>query len=80
MERSILKSGPPTPTMGDRVFKGVGDLIKLLPSGTVFLFQFLSPLLTNNGQCHTVNKYACTRSLAQILIINKFIVVISYET
>ncbi|KAJ6803711.1 uncharacterized protein M6B38_189550 [Iris pallida] len=44
-------------TIGDRAFKGLADLIKLLPSGTVFIFQFLNPLLTNKGQCHTVNKY-----------------------
>ncbi|XP_026655802.2 protein DMP2, partial [Phoenix dactylifera] len=41
----------------DRAFKGVADLIKLLPTGTVFLFQFLNPLLTNTGHCGTVNKY-----------------------
>uniref|UniRef100_A0A5B7CBM2 DUF679 domain membrane protein 2 n=1 Tax=Davidia involucrata TaxID=16924 RepID=A0A5B7CBM2_DAVIN len=41
----------------EKTFTGVGNLIKLLPSGTVFLFQFLNPLLTNNGKCHTINKY-----------------------
>ncbi|KAK9146793.1 hypothetical protein Sjap_006696 [Stephania japonica] len=43
--------------IGDRTINGVGSLIRVLPTGTVFLFQFLSPVLTNNGQCHTVNKY-----------------------
>jgi len=56
MEKYSTGKSDTTLTMGDRVFKGVGDLIKLLPSGTVFLFQFFSPLLTNNGQCHTINK------------------------
>ncbi|KAH6776953.1 transmembrane protein [Perilla frutescens var. hirtella] len=42
---------------------GIGNLIKLLPTGTVFLFQFLNPLLTNNGQCDPINKY-----LSSILI------------
>lgn len=42
----------------DIALTGVGNLIKLLPTGTVFLFQFLNPVLTNNGQCHTLaNKY-----------------------
>ncbi|XP_043811315.1 protein DMP2 [Manihot esculenta] len=41
----------------DKTFAGVGNLIKLLPTGTVFLFQFLNPVFTNNGHCHTVNKY-----------------------
>ncbi|XP_020598957.1 uncharacterized protein LOC110038453 [Phalaenopsis equestris] len=51
-------------TFSDRAFKGLGDLIKLLPSGTVFLFQFLNPLLTNNGHCSTVNKYLSGALLA----------------
>uniref|UniRef100_A0A0E0KE65 DUF679 domain-containing protein n=1 Tax=Oryza punctata TaxID=4537 RepID=A0A0E0KE65_ORYPU len=38
-------------SVADRALRGVADLIKLLPSGTVFLFQFLSPLVTNNGHC-----------------------------
>ncbi|XP_010279209.1 PREDICTED: uncharacterized protein LOC104613182 [Nelumbo nucifera] len=41
----------------DKALTGIGNLIKLLPTGTVFLFQFLSPVLSNNGQCHTINKY-----------------------
>ncbi|XP_004486087.1 protein DMP2-like [Cicer arietinum] len=43
--------------MTRKTFSGVGNLVKLLPTGTVFLFQFLSPVLTNNGHCNTVNKY-----------------------
>ncbi|PON80238.1 hypothetical protein PanWU01x14_006880 [Parasponia andersonii] len=38
------------------LFEGVGNLIKLLPTGTVFVFQFLNPVLTNNGSCSAVNK------------------------
>ncbi|KAJ0979674.1 hypothetical protein J5N97_015148 [Dioscorea zingiberensis] len=44
-------------SIGDVTFKGFADLIKLLPTGTVFMFQFLNPLLTNTGHCHTFNKY-----------------------
>lgn len=44
-------------TVGDKALKGVGNLINLLPTGTVFLFQFLSPVLTNYGHCSTINKY-----------------------
>ncbi|POO02351.1 hypothetical protein TorRG33x02_021350 [Trema orientale] len=40
----------------DKTFSGVGNLIKLLPTGTVFVFQFLNPVLTNNGSCSVVNK------------------------
>ncbi|KAI6693166.1 hypothetical protein NL676_020876 [Syzygium grande] len=41
----------------DGTFASLGNLVKLLPTGTVFMFQFLNPVLTNNGHCHTFNKY-----------------------
>ncbi|XP_058077066.1 protein DMP2-like [Magnolia sinica] len=51
------KSNSTQQTIGDKTLNGVGNLIKLLPTGTVFLFQFLSPVLSNNGHCSTINKY-----------------------
>ncbi|PSS01467.1 Protocadherin-15 like [Actinidia chinensis var. chinensis] len=44
-------------SMGYMTLTGFGNLIKLLPTGTVFLFQFFNPVLTNNGKCHVSNKY-----------------------
>ncbi|KAK1380161.1 DUF679 domain membrane protein 2 [Heracleum sosnowskyi] len=45
-------------TMKEKTLIGVGNLIKLLPSGTVFIYQILNPVVTNNGQCqNVVNKY-----------------------
>ncbi|KAM0030267.1 putative protein DMP [Helianthus debilis subsp. tardiflorus] len=44
-------------TIKNKTLSGVGNLIKLLPTGTVFTFQFLNPVLTNNGHCTTINKY-----------------------
>ena len=41
----------------------VGSLIKLLPTGTVFMFQFLSPILTNSGQCTTTTGKVLTAIL-----------------
>lgn len=41
----------------DKTATGLGNLIRLLPTGTVFVFQFLNPVLTNNGHCTTLNKY-----------------------
>ncbi|XP_059434503.1 protein DMP2-like [Corylus avellana] len=42
----------------DKTLSGVGNLVRLLPTGTVFLYQFLSPVLSNNGHCsNTINKY-----------------------
>lgn len=38
-------------------YAGVGNLIKLLPTGTVFVYQFLSPVLTNYGHCTTLDRY-----------------------
>ncbi|XP_071690105.1 protein DMP2 [Rutidosis leptorrhynchoides] len=43
-------------TMKNSTLSGIGNLIKLLPTGTVFTFQFLNPVLTNGGQCTTLNK------------------------
>ncbi|KAG0500296.1 hypothetical protein HPP92_000368 [Vanilla planifolia] len=43
-------------TVGDKIFESVGDLIKLLPSGTVFAYQFLNPLVTNHGRCNRFEK------------------------
>ncbi|KAK9933578.1 hypothetical protein M0R45_020771 [Rubus argutus] len=57
---SASKSKKSTKKKGvqDIALTGVGNLIKLLPTGTVFLFQFLNPVLTNNGHCNTpANKY-----------------------
>ncbi|KAK3151720.1 hypothetical protein QOZ80_3AG0249630 [Eleusine coracana subsp. coracana] len=47
-------AAPRSVSVADRALRGMSDLIKLLPSGTVFLFQFLSPLVTNNGHCASV--------------------------
>ncbi|WCJ23632.1 hypothetical protein M5689_005646 [Euphorbia peplus] len=44
-------------SMKDKTFSGIGNLVKLLPTGTLFIFQYLNPVLTNNGQCSTVHKY-----------------------
>ncbi|XP_008795123.1 protein DMP2-like [Phoenix dactylifera] len=66
-EKMISESKSPRSnagTTGDRAFKGMADLIRLLPTGTVFLFQFLNPLLTNTGHCHTINKYSSGALLA----------------
>ncbi|KAL5541740.1 hypothetical protein UlMin_009450 [Ulmus minor] len=43
-------------SVSDQTFTGVANLIKLLPTGTFFLFQFLNPLVTDNGHCSTLNK------------------------
>lgn len=44
-------------SLSGKTFSGLGNLIKLLPTGTVFMFQFLIPLVTNSGHCNTLNKY-----------------------
>ncbi|CAA0834786.1 DUF679 domain membrane protein 2 [Striga hermonthica] len=65
MEENISSKSPNPPqpttqtqtrTRTQSTLTGIGNLIKLLPTGTVFLFQFLNPLLTNNGHCNVTNK------------------------
>ncbi|XP_047313076.1 protein DMP2-like [Impatiens glandulifera] len=38
-------------------FGSVGNLLKLLPTGTVIAFESLSPVLSNNGNCRPLQKY-----------------------
>lgn len=45
-------------------FSAVGNFIKLLPTGTVFVFQFLNPVVTNSGECNGSNKW-----LSSILLV-----------
>ncbi|KAL5995814.1 hypothetical protein ACLOJK_025884 [Asimina triloba] len=52
----MAKDSTTTQTTTGKTLNGVGNIIKLLPTGTVFLFQFLSPVLTNYGSCSTTNK------------------------
>lgn len=40
-----------------KTLNSIGNLIRVLPTGTVFIYQFLNPILTNNGHCTIVNKY-----------------------
>ncbi|KAK9020128.1 hypothetical protein V6N11_054621 [Hibiscus sabdariffa] len=46
----------PNSSISGKTFSGFGNLVKLLPTGTVFIFQFLNPVLTNTGQCSIANK------------------------
>ncbi|KAJ1697666.1 hypothetical protein LUZ63_006178 [Rhynchospora breviuscula] len=56
LRKMAKKSHSHTLSIGDKAFQGLADLVQLLPTGTVFLFQFLNPLLTNSGQCTMTNK------------------------
>ncbi|KAF5175571.1 Dmp2 [Thalictrum thalictroides] len=53
-----------TQEVTQKTVTGLGNLVKLLPSGTFFLFVFLNPALTNNGECRTSNKYLTAIFLA----------------
>ncbi|MBA0725295.1 hypothetical protein Golax_021891 [Gossypium laxum] len=49
----------------DLLCSKMGNLVKFLPTGTVFIFNFLNPVLTDNGNCKTpLNKQS-----AAILIV-----------
>ncbi|KAL5701577.1 hypothetical protein ACHQM5_026901 [Ranunculus cassubicifolius] len=41
----------------DKTLGSVANLAQLLPTGTVFAFEALSPSFTNRGICHMSNKY-----------------------
>ncbi|XP_072999087.1 protein DMP4-like [Typha latifolia] len=44
--------------------KSTADLAKHLPTGTVLAFQLLSPILTNQGQCHHATRAISASFLA----------------
>ena len=44
--------------MEDATFKGIGDVLKLLPTATVIVYLVLNPIVTNAGECHVGYKIA----------------------
>uniref|UniRef100_A0A0E0LP22 DUF679 domain-containing protein n=1 Tax=Oryza punctata TaxID=4537 RepID=A0A0E0LP22_ORYPU len=42
--------------MADTTFNSIGDVLKLLPTATVIVYEVLTPILTNTGDCHLANK------------------------
>ncbi|CAF2077123.1 unnamed protein product [Brassica oleracea var. botrytis] len=42
--------------MANKSLTGLESLIKLLPTGTLFIYLLLNPVLTNDGECSTANK------------------------
>ncbi|QCD79919.1 hypothetical protein DEO72_LG2g237 [Vigna unguiculata] len=51
--------------MTNTTFLAFGSFIKLLPTGTVFVFQFLNPVVTSSGNCNATN-----RCLSVILLVS----------
>ncbi|CAN6169029.1 unnamed protein product [Urochloa humidicola] len=73
MEEGIVKAEPKkegaapdqaksTPTntggMADATFKSIGDVLKLLPTATVIVYEVLNPIVTNTSECHLGYKIA----------------------
>ncbi|CAM0907056.1 unnamed protein product [Alopecurus aequalis] len=42
--------------MADTAFKSIGDVLKLLPTSTVIVYEVLNPIVTNTGACSVANK------------------------
>ncbi|CAN6200038.1 unnamed protein product [Urochloa humidicola] len=47
-----------TGVMADATFKSIGDVLKLLPTATVIVYEVLNPIVTNTGECHLGYKIA----------------------
>jgi hypothetical protein len=43
--------------MSDVTFKGIGDVLKLLPTATVIVYEVLNPIATNAGDCGAAAGY-----------------------
>ncbi|KAM0040406.1 putative protein DMP [Helianthus debilis subsp. tardiflorus] len=57
-------SRPQLPSALSQTLASTANLAKLLPTGTLLVFQVLTPIFTNNGSCD-----ATTRSLTAILLV-----------
>lgn len=55
--KTTSSSSSTTQNITDKTYATAGNLIKILPTGTVFFFQFFNPVFTNNGTCNVANKY-----------------------
>ncbi|PUZ73203.1 hypothetical protein GQ55_2G455700 [Panicum hallii var. hallii] len=44
--------------MADATFKSIGDVLKLLPTATVIVYEVLNPIVTNTGACRVGYKIA----------------------
>ncbi|XP_071725583.1 protein DMP3 [Rutidosis leptorrhynchoides] len=54
----------PLPSALSQTLTNTANLAKLLPTGTLLVFQILTPIFTNNGSCDST-----TRSLTAILLV-----------
>ncbi|XP_057792587.1 protein DMP7 [Salvia miltiorrhiza] len=46
-----------------KAFKGTAHLSKLLPTGSVLTFQFLSPIVTHDGKCRSIVSQGATAAV-----------------
>lgn len=56
-----------------KTFKNAANLAKLLPTGTVLVFQYLSPILTNEGKCPTPRNKSFTIALLVLCSLSSII-------
>ncbi|KAK9070669.1 hypothetical protein SSX86_011071 [Deinandra increscens subsp. villosa] len=62
--REPSPSRPQPPSALSQTLTSTANLAKLLPTGTLLVFQVLTPIFTNNGSCDST-----TRSLTAILLL-----------
>ncbi|KAK3125869.1 hypothetical protein QOZ80_7BG0610740 [Eleusine coracana subsp. coracana] len=58
--------------MADATFQSIGDVLKLLPTATVILYEVLTPIVTNTGDCHLANKVVTPVLLAFLAFLCAF--------
>ncbi|OIW05999.1 hypothetical protein TanjilG_11686 [Lupinus angustifolius] len=57
-----------------KTFKGAANLSNLLPTGTVLIFNILSPAFTHQGKCHTITSKTMTIALLTFCSLYCFII------
>ncbi|OWM78675.1 protein DMP7 [Punica granatum] len=71
----VPRKQPKTPAQRAmrKTFKGTAHLANLLPTGTVLVFQILSPVLTDQGRCPTAASWGMTLCLIGLSAISCFV-------
>ncbi|KAK9689832.1 hypothetical protein RND81_09G084400 [Saponaria officinalis] len=75
LENIIIPKLTKTPTQKAirKTFKGTTRLSSLLPSGSVLIFEMFSPILTNQGQCQSLQAQLITLCLITFTAVSCFL-------
>ncbi|KAI3695106.1 hypothetical protein L1987_78094 [Smallanthus sonchifolius] len=69
---STTPEPPQPPSALSQTLTSTANLVKLLPTGTLLVFQVLTPIFTNNGSCDSTTR-SLTAILLSLLVVSSFL-------